>query len=572
MLDFRTTVDAGTGERLVELPLSGPELLDCPIFNKGSAFSEEERREFGLEGLLPPHVSTIEEQLARAYEEYLTQTDDLGRYLFLAGLQDRNETLFYRLLREHIAEMMPMIYTPVVGEACRQYSHLPRRSRGLFVPYPHRHEIDAILGSAPCAGVRWIVATDGERILGLGDQGAGGMGIPIGKLSLATLCAGVHPATALPVLIDAGTDNRELLSDPLYRGWRHERMRGEAYDDFIERFVESVMRIFPDALLQWEDFSKTNAPALLHRYRDRLRTFNDDIQGTGAVTLAGLLAAMKVTGGTLGRQTIVMLGAGSAATGIADQIVTAAESAGTPGEEARSRIWLVDSQGLLLSDRAGLEPRRLCYAQPRERIAEWKLACGERVSLGDVVRHTRPTILIGVGAQSGAFTEEIVRSMARGAKRPIIFPLSNPTALSEASPADLVAWTDGRALVATGSPFPEVAHRGRSIRIGQCNNAFIFPGVGLGALAVRAARITDGMFTAAAHALAECSPAMRNSDGPLYPEIQTARSVSRRVAIAVAEEAMRLGLAGVRPTEGFDRLIDGEIWEPVYPRLKLIKK
>ncbi|MBL8191099.1 MAG: NAD-dependent malic enzyme, partial [Acidobacteria bacterium] len=407
----------------LDVSLCGQELLENPMLNKGSAFSEAERLEFGLLGLLPFHPSTIEEQLARTYENYRRKETDLERYIFLVSLQDRNETLFYRLVQEHITEMMPIIYTPTVGLGCQRYSHVFRRPRGLFISFPHRNEIDRILENAPVKDIAVIVVTDGERILGLGDLGVGGMGIPVGKLSLYTLCAGIHPAQTLPILLDVGTNNQELLNDPLYLGWRHERLRGQEYDDFVEMFVQGVMRRFPNVILQWEDFSKNNAPRLLERYRNRLCTFNDDIQGTGAVTLAGLLAATKMLHTKLSQQRIVILGAGSSATGISDQIVTAMISEGLTLEQARSRIWLLDSQGLVHTGRTDLErePQKQKYAQPVEQLALWKLNAVHHFMLEDVVRNIHPSILIGTSAQPGAFTETVVREMAQHVQRPIIF-------------------------------------------------------------------------------------------------------------------------------------------------------
>src|SRR5688572_4894916 len=368
-----SSVVTSRSEAVIETNLAGQLLLDNPLLNKGSAFPENERREFGLSGLLPVHCSTIEEQLARTYENYKRKDGDVERYVFLTALQDRNETLFYRLLQEHISEMMPIIYTPTVGEGCRQYSHVFRRPRGLYISYPHRYDIPALLDNAPSEKVEVIVVTDGERILGLGDLGVGGMGIPIGKLSLYSVCAGIHPATTLPILLDVGTDNRELLDDPLYLGWRHERVRGAEYDQFIEAFVQAVTDKYPNVLLQWEDFSKHNAPRLLERYRNRLCTFNDDIQGTGAVTVAGLLAASKLIGTSLRDHRIVMLGAGSSAIGIGDQIVAAMANQGISAEEAKRSLWLVDSQGLVHDSRARKEPFKDKYAQPLARLADWQV-------------------------------------------------------------------------------------------------------------------------------------------------------------------------------------------------------
>lgn len=564
MMPFHEVRDPNTGEIVLETSLSGAQLLACPMLNKGSAFSHAERHDLGLIGLLPPHVATIEEQLDRTYENYRRKTTDLERYIFLSSLQDRNETLFYRLLQEHITELLPIIYTPVVGEACLHYSHIYRRARGLYIAYPQRDAIDVILRNRPYPQVDAIVVTDGERILGLGDLGVGGMDIPVGKLALYTLCAGVHPAHTLPIILDAGTDNHALLDDPLYLGWRHERVRGPAYDAFVEAFVASVSRAFPYVLLQWEDFAKQHARSLLERYRDRLCTFNDDIQGTGAVTLAGLLAAMAATGARLGDQRIVILGAGSAATGIGDQLVAALVADGRTAAAAREAIWLLDRQGLVHTGRANLEPAKQAYAQPQGRLADWETSDHNAITLAETVRHVRPTVLIGTAAQPGAFTEAIVREMARHTARPIIFPLSNPTSKSEANPADLLDWTAGQALVATGSPFPAVSLGGRTIHISQCNNVFIFPGVGLGVIAARAARVTDAMFVAAAQALSALSPIRHNPSAPLYPPLADVRVVARQVALAVGAAAQQEGLAEHMAFDELTRRVDAAMWNAHY--------
>ncbi len=561
-----STVGPDTPEEAIEISLTGQSLLENPLLNKGSAFSEGERREFGLLGLVPPHISTIEEQLERTYGSYKQKDTDLERYIYLVSLQDRNETLFYRLLQEHITEMMPVIYTPVVGEGCKQYSRIYRRPRGLYISYTQRSDITTVLANAPNKEVDVIVVTDGERILGLGDLGVGGMGIPVGKLSLYTLCAGVPPARALPIILDVGTDNEELLRDPLYLGWRHQRVRGHEYDDFIDAFVRAVIDRFPNVLLQWEDFAKNNATRLLERYRDRLCTFNDDIQGTGAVTLAGLLAAMGASGSTISKQQIVMLGAGSSATGISDQIVSAMMSEGLSQRASRAAIWLVDSHGLVHTGRNELEPFKQRYAQDKARTSTWRLADPDHMTFLDVIKNVRPSILIGTSAQPGAFTEDLVREMATHVDRPVIFPLSNPTSKSEAIPMDLINWTEGRALVATGSPFPPVVFGDRVIHIGQCNNAFVFPGVGLGVIASGARRVTNEMFVAAARVLAGFSPALHDRAASLYPSLEGVREMSRRVALAVAGEALRLGLTRAGSDEELERLVDAKIWAPRYPR------
>ena len=552
-------------EALIETSLTGQRLLDNPLLNKGSAFSRDERREFDLLGLLPAHSSTVEEQLARTYENYQRKETDLERYVFLTALQDRNETLFYRLLLEHISEMTPIIYTPTVGEGCRQYSHLFRRPRGLYVSYPHRDEISVLLDNAPSETVEVIVVTDGERILGLGDLGVGGMGIPIGKLSLYSLCAGIHPAATLPIMLDVGTDNRELLDDPLYLGWRHPRVRGQEYDDFIEAFVAAVGQKFPRVLLQWEDFSKHNAARLLERYHDCLCTFNDDIQGTGAVTVAGLLAAMKLLDSKLGEQRILILGAGSSAIGISDQIVAAMRQEGYSEHDAKQKLWLVDSKGLVHTGRTNLEDSKRRYAQPIERMGGLDPA---GFSFFDVVRKAQPTILIGTSGQHGAFSEEIIREMAKHVERPVILPLSNPTSKSEATPSELLQWTEGRALIATGSPFQPTSYAGRSIKVGQCNNVFIFPGVGLGVIASGANRVTDAMFSAAARVLSEFSPALTDPDAPLYPPLESVREISRKVAVAVGIEAQQAGLAEITSRDELEQNVRDKMWRPHYVLLR----
>lgn len=568
MVTIRLSHNGVAGDLFLETSLSGHQLLETPLLNKGSAFSDDERLEFGLLGLLPPHVATMEEQLARTYENYQRTSTPLERYLYLADLQDRNETLFYRLLTEHVAEMLPIIYTPIVGTASQRYSHIYHRPRGLYIDYGRRDQIDTMLAHAVNPEVEVIVVTDGERILGLGDLGIGGMGIPIGKLALYSLCAGIYPGSTLPIVLDVGTNNKDLLADPLYLGWRHERLRGQAYDDFVEAFVQAVMRRFPNVLLQWEDFGKNNARRLLDSYRDRLCTFNDDIQGTGAVTLAGLLAAVDVCGSRLREQRIVLLGAGSAATGIADQLVAAMLAEGLDERQARATIWLVDSQGLVHAGRTGLEPIKELYAQPVERFGGWAVADPARITLAEVVRGARPTVLIGTAAEAGAFSEEIVREMARHVERPIIFPLSNPTSKSEAVPADLLAWTEGRALVATGSPFAPVSYGGRTFTIGQCNNVFIFPGVGLGVIASAARRVTDAMFVAAARALSSFAPSRVDPAASLFPSVDDVRTVSQAVALAVAAEAQRAGLAPTCAPDELERRVASKMWTPQYLPLR----
>jgi malate dehydrogenase (oxaloacetate-decarboxylating) len=555
--------DPATGAQYLQTPLSGHELLDQPLLNKGTAFTEQERRELGLTGLLPPGVSTPEVQLARIYGNYRQKTSNLERYIHLVSLQDRNETAFYRLLNEHLVEMMPIIYTPVVGEACQSYSRIYRRPRGLYIAYPQRDAIDAALANLGPQDISIVVVTDGERILGLGDLGIGGMGIPIGKLSLYTVCAGIHPASTLPVILDVGTNNQELLNDPLYVGWRHERIRGAEYDAFVEAFVTALVKRFPHVLLQWEDFARHNAARLLERYRDRLCSFNDDIQGTGAVTLAVAMAGAAAGGTRFADQRVVLLGAGSAAAGITRQLVTGMRSDGLSEEEARRRIWLVDAPGLVHSRQQDLDAFKLEFARPFETVADWAGAPGH-IPLLEVVKRVRPTILIGAAAQPQAFNEEVVREMAQHVTRPMIFPLSNPTSRCEALPVDLINWTEGRALVATGSPFDDVQYQGRRIRIGQCNNAYIFPGVGLGVIAAQARRVSDAMFIAAARTLSELAPVRRDPALALVPPLREVREVAKRVAVAVAVQAQRDGVADEISDDELVRRIDATMWTPEY--------
>jgi malate dehydrogenase (oxaloacetate-decarboxylating) len=546
--------------------LRGQSLLEIPTLNKGTAFTLPERRALGLDGLLPTVVETIEEQSARAYKAYLRKPDDLERHIYLRQLQDTNEVLFYRLLLEHIEEMLPIVYTPVVAEACQEFSHIYRRPRGLIISYPHRDNIRILLQNRPHKNVSVIVVTDGERILGIGDQGVGGLGIPIGKLSLYTLIGGVPPEQTLPIILDVGTNNQERLSDPEYLGWRHERITGDAYDDFIDRFVQAVKQELPETLLQWEDFAKAHARPILDRYRDQLVTFNDDIQGTAAVAVGAILSATRVSNRLLRDQHIVMLGAGSAGIGVADFLREALVAAGLSEAEARSRFWLVDSGGLLHSNRKDLSPEQRIYAQPSARVANFpRSAAGGNIGLGDVINQIDATILIGLSTLPGAFSEPIVREMARKCERPIILPLSNPTSKSEAVPEDLLRWTEGRALIAAGSPFASVDYNGRQIRIAQCNNVYIFPAMGLAICATHAKRVTDGMFLAAAHALAEHSPAQSDPSAPLLPLLPGLRKAAIEIAIAAAHQAQREGLVPAMSPESLRDAIVSSQWSPQYP-------
>lgn len=542
----------------------GAGLLNRPLLNKGTAFTEEERSRLGLHGLLPPQVEGLEQQVRRAYKAYQRKDDDLERHIYLRQLQDANEVLFYRLLLDHIEEMTPMIYTPVVAQACAEFSHIYRRPRGLFVSYPLRDNIPALLRNRPYPEVDVIVVTDGERILGIGDQGAGGLGIPIGKLSLYTLIGGIRPERTLPIVLDVGTNNAERLHDPEYLGWRHERITGKAYFDFVDQFVQAVQQELPNVCLQWEDFATPHARPILERYRDQLLTFNDDIQGTAAVTLGAVLGAVGVTGKRLRDQQIVFLGAGSAAVGVADYLRAALVQDGLSETEARGRFWLVDRDGLLHTGRTDLTPEQRVYAQPSDRVAGWPRTSGGAIGLADVIAHVDATILIGLSTVGGAFTEQIVRHMARKVERPVIFPLSNPTARSEASAEDLIRWTGGQALVATGSPYAPVQYEGRTIPIAQCNNVFIFPAVGLGVVAAQARRVTDGMMLAAARALGEHSPARTDPSGSLLPALRDVRAVARAVATAVGLEAQRAGVAPPTNPDELRAQVAATQWTPEY--------
>ena len=559
-----TTSSVTSGSRLASHH-RGQALLETPSLNKGTAFTYEERQALGLDGLLPPVVESIEEQSTRAYKAFLRKNDDLERHIYLRQLQDTNEVLFYRLLLDHIEEMLPIVYTPVVGEACQEFSHIYRRPRGLIISYPLRDSIRSLLQNRPNQDVSVIVVTDGERILGIGDQGVGGLGIPIGKLSLYTLIGGVPPEKTLPIVLDVGTNNVERLADPEYLGWRHERITGESYDDFVDCFVRALKEELPHTLLQWEDFAKDHARPLLDRYRNQLLTFNDDIQGTAAVASSAIFSAVRVSGRPLREQQIVMLGAGSAGIGVADFLRAAMVGDGLSEQEARSRFWLIDRDGVLHSQRRDLSKEQRIYAQPFERVINFPKSSTGHVGLSEVIRHIDATILIGLSTLPGAFSENIVREMGRKCRRPIILPLSNPTSKSEAIPDDLLHWTEGRALIATGSPFPDVQYAGRTQRISQCNNVYIFPAMGLALLATQARRLTDTMFLAAAHALAAQSPALADPDAPLLPRLTGLRQAAIEIAFAAAQQAQQEGLAPETSPESLRAAITAAQWTPEYP-------
>lgn len=563
-MNYQRRVDPKTGEEYLAVKHRGRELLLEPLTNKGTGFSREERDELGLHGLLPPNIFSLEEQLARAYENNRASGSALFKYVHLATLQDRNEVLFFRLLHEHIEEMMPIVYTPTVGEACQRFSHIYRQSRGVFVDWTNRGRIAQVLRNYHVRDASVVVVTDGERILGLGDQGVGGMGIPIGKLALYTLCAGLPPDTTVPVMLDLGTDNEDLLADPLYIGLRRKRVRGEQYQAFVDEFVAAVAQVFPGAVLQWEDFLKENALLQLERFRERILSFNDDIQGTAAVTVAGLLAALRLTGGKLAEQRLLFGGAGASAQGIAQLFVAALVDEGMPLAQARARVFMVDRHGLVLADRVGLEGFKASFARPPAEVSDWK--CGDRsdISLVETIDHARPTMLIGASAQPGYFDEAAVRAMARHHHRPVIFPLSNPTSRAECTPADALRWSDGRALVATGSPFDPVLHHGRPHRIGQCNNSFIFPGVGLGAWVGKLRRLTDAMFLDAARVLAAQASPADLEQGALFPRFNDIRAISHAIACAVIRRGVREGHADAETLDGLEERVRHAMWVPAY--------
>ena len=553
------------GRGVVRVPYRGMSLLDHPMYNKGSAFTQDERRAFALQGLLPGGVSTLEQQSRRVYENICRKSDPVEKYIGLAALHDRNEVLFYRLLLDHTEEFLPIVYTPTVGEACQQYSHLFRKPRGLWITPADRGRIAEVLGDAPYDDVRLIVVTDNERILGLGDQGAGGMGIPVGKLALYTLAAGIHPSQTLPISLDVGTDNQALRADELYLGVRTPRLRGAAYDELVEEFVQAVKHRFPRALLQWEDFKKQNAFDLLDRYRNLLPSFNDDIQGTAAVALGGILAACRATGTPLRKQRVVMLGAGAAGIGIARQLRDAMRRDGLEGEPLVRAIALLDSSGMLVHGREIKEASKREFAWPEEIARGVGFTPQAPGDLTGVVAALRPTVLIGTTGEPNAFTEPVIRAMARHCERPAIFPFSNPTSKCEAIPKDLIDWTAGRALVATGSPFAPVTYGKRTIRIGQGNNVFVFPGVGLGALVAEARVVTDPMFTVAATTLAECVTQDDLAGGALYPRQSDLRPISARIAQAVVREARDSGVGRDIPDADIPRAVADAMWVPEYP-------
>jgi malate dehydrogenase (oxaloacetate-decarboxylating) len=560
---MKAQLPEAVGQETLQVSLSGFNLINSPRLNKGTAFTEHERDEFDLHGLLPPHVGTLDEHLERRLQALEGQSTPFNKYSLLRDLQDTNETLFYALIVRNVEKMLPLVYTPTVGEGCQRFSEIWRKPRGLFLSYPNKDRIAQILNHSRYDGVKCIVVSDGERILGLGDQGAGGMGIPIGKMALYTALGGIHPEYCLPILLDVGTDNEERLKDPIYIGWRNKRVRGQEYDDFVDVFVSAVKKRWPHVLLQWEDFAGTNAARFLARYRNQLCTFNDDIQGTAAVATATLISAINVTGVPLEQQKIVVVGFGSAGLGITNLLAQFVEDRGLSKEEARSRFYAIDRYGLITKSRQNVEAEQLPYAREEQEVQRWKQPDGQ-ITLLDVVSNVKPTVLIGVSGQAGAFSEQAVREMAKHTSRPVIFPLSNPTSRSEATPQDLMEWTGGRALIGTGSPFDPVTYAGKKSPVAQTNNSYIFPGLALGIIASKARYVTDTMVKRAATELILHLPTQKDRQASLLPPISEARSLGRLIAEAVGMQAIQDGQAQIGDEAALNRELEANIWEPAY--------
>jgi len=550
-------------QRPLYIPYAGPSLLETPLLNKGSAFSKEERGSFNLTGLLPPRFESIDEQAERAYRQYSCFQTNINKHIYLRAIHDNNETLFFKLVQNNLAEMLPIIYTPTVGDACEQFSDIYRSSRGLFISYEDRFNIDDMLRNATKNKVKVIVVTDGERILGLGDQGIGGMGIPIGKLSLYTACGGISPAHTLPVMLDVGTNNQKLLDDPMYMGARHKRIDQDSYDEFLELFISAVKRRWPNVLLQFEDFAQPNAMPLLQRYKDRICCFNDDIQGTASVTVGTLLAACRSKGAKLSEQRVAFVGAGSAGCGIAEQIISQMIHEGLDAEQARSQVFMVDRFGLLTQGMEDLRDFQQKLVQSNEAIATWDIA-GEFASLVEVMHGAKPDILIGVSGQAGLFTEKVITAMKSHCQLPIIFPLSNPSRQVEATPSQVINWTQGEVIIATGSPFEPIEYQGKTFPIAQCNNSYIFPGVGLAVVAANISRITDEMLQVASETLATASPLANNESDELLPPLTSIAQLSRDIAFAIAKVAFKQGLALELTDDELLAKIEHNFWKPEY--------
>jgi malate dehydrogenase (oxaloacetate-decarboxylating) len=560
-----------TPTKPIYISYAGPSLLETPLLNKGSAFSGRERLNFNLIGLLPPRYENIEEQVKRAYMQYKSFDEAINKHIYLRAVQDNNETLFYRLLNEHLVEMLPIIYTPTVGAACEHFSDIYRSARGIIASYEERQFMDEILHSVTKDRIKVIVVTDGERVLGLGDQGVGGMGIAIGKLSIYTACGGISPAYTLPVALDVGTNNKTLLDDPYYIGMRHPRINKAEYDAFVDDFVNAAQKRWPGVLIQFEDFAQPNAMPILQRHREHVCCFNDDIQGTAAVTLGALLSACRKKGEALNEQKIVFVGSGSAGCGIAELIITAMVIEGLTDAQARARVFMVDRAGLLTQGMADLLDFQKRLAQPSSAVKEWKLTSGsDYANLMDVINNTQPSILIGVSGQPGLFTEEVIRQMLVGCSRPVILPLSNPSQHVEAHPQDVVTWTDGKAIVATGSPFEQIEHNGENFEISQCNNSYIFPGVGLGVISCKAKLVSDEMLMVASTTLAELSPGQEDQSSAVLPPLTTLPQISRKIAFTVAKTAIAQDLARDMTDDELLASIERNFWSPVYREYRRI--
>jgi malate dehydrogenase (oxaloacetate-decarboxylating) len=563
MFEYKIIRDNTGKIDFIETNLSGYNLLRDPKLNKGCAFTADERELFNLNGLLPPLVETLDQQTARMFMQYKEHHTNLGKNIYLNMLHDYNETLFYNLASQHLEEMLPILYTPTVGEAVQRFSLEHRKPKGIYISYSQRDHIKKILDQCAPNEVDLCVVTDGEAVLGIGDQGIGGINISIAKLMVYTLCGGIDPNRTLPIQLDVGTNNPHLLNDPMYLGWRHERITGKPYDDFIEAFVDAITKKFPRIFLHWEDMGRGNARRILNHYREKLCTFNGDMQGTGAVALACILAGTKASGMPLSEHRIVIMGAGTAGTGIADQIYTAFIRDGFSDEQAKLHFWLVDKAGLLTKDMT-LNPEQIGFARDPAELKQWNIQDKNYVSLTDVAINIKPTILIGCSTVAGAFKEEIVKHMAATVPRPIIMPLTNPNALSEAKPEDLIKWTQSKAIIATGSPFPEVYYEGKWHHVAQSNNAFIFPGIGLGSVMVKAKKVSNDMLWAATEALSKCSPIIEDATAPLLPKLSEARMVSLKVALAVAEQARAEGLAQIPNSIDLNKVLKNTHWAPAY--------
>ncbi|MGY0643934.1 MAG: NAD-dependent malic enzyme [Paraglaciecola chathamensis] len=562
-------MSSSTPKSALYIPHSGPSLLETPLLNKGSAFTAQERVAFNLTGLIPPRYESIEEQVERAYMQYSSFNEPINKHIYLRAIQDNNETLYYRLIQQHIDEMMPIIYTPTVGDACEQFSDIYRSSRGLFISYSERHQMDDIIRNATKRKVKVIVVTDGERILGLGDQGIGGMGIPIGKLSLYTACGGISPAYTLPVMLDVGTNNEKLLNDPMYMGARHKRIGQAEYDEFVDMFIKAVLKRWPEVMLQFEDFAQPNAMPLLERYRDKVCCFNDDIQGTAAVTVGTILAACKTKGEKLSNQRVVFVGAGSAGCGIAEQIIKQMTSEGISDAQARSQVFMIDRFGLVTDDMEGLRDFQYRLAQPLANLVTWQKSA-QYPTLLETVSQVKPSILIGVSGQAGLFTEQVIKEMKRHCDLPIIFPLSNPSRQVEARPENVIEWTNGQVIIATGSPFKPVEYQGKTYPIAQCNNSYIFPGIGLGVLAAKASLISDEMLMATSAALANASPLACGTGHELLPPLTGIAQLSKKIAFDVGKVAQKQGLALEVSDEILTERIEGNFWQAEYRPYKRV--